>query len=135
MTTASFQTARYIAGYIFGKLKNKHEGKVFPVMEYVHSSRRPGIGIPWLEKYWRDVYPVDCVTFSSDNHTVKRLPPPRAFDKWLSVNHPEVFEEVIFRRMERFEGLEDFVYDYEDVIKNHNRDINLEALLSRCKRL
>ncbi|ALS03801.1 VP4 [Gokushovirus WZ-2015a] len=131
---ATYQSARYVAAYIFGKLKNKAEKKDFVVKEYVHSSRRPGVGIPWLEKNWRDVYPLDCVTFPSDNHTVKQLPPPRAFDKWLSLNQPEVFKKVIDRRIEYYESCEDFVYDYEDVLKSTNRDINLSALLSSCSR-
>lgn len=132
---ATYHSARYVASYIFGKLKNKADKKDFIVKEYVHSSRRPGIGIPWLEKNWRDVYPLDRVTFTSDNHTVKQLPPPRAFDKWLSVNQPEVFKKVVEKRIESFESCEDFVYDYEDVLKSENRDINLAHLLSSAHRL
>lgn len=132
---ASYQSARYVASYIFGKLKNKADKKKFSVKEYVHSSRRPGIGLSWLEKNWYDVYPLDRVMFWSDNHTVKHLPPPRAFDKWLSVNNPDLFQKVISRRIERLESLEDFTYDYEDFMKACNRDINLEGLLSCSKRL
>lgn len=132
---ANYATARYVASYIFGKLKNKKEKRKFLVPEYVHSSRKPGIGIPFLEEHWSDIYPLDAVVFSTDDKTVKKLPPPRAFDKWLSVNKPELFKKVIRNRIEKFESLEDFTYDYKDFFKCRNREINLSSLLSSCSRL
>lgn len=57
----SFDSAAYIAGYIhkkiFGDLADDHYRRGTPEeleAEFSRMSRRPGIGMPWLRKYWRE---------------------------------------------------------------------------------
>jgi len=57
-------------------------------------SRRPAIGKRWIERYWRDVYPRDFVVM--DGHELK---PPRYYDKWMEVNHPDVMFQVKEQRL------------------------------------
>ena len=86
----TFASAQYVAKYI-----NKPT-QIMPIMNhpqfvppYNTSSRRPGLGIPWLEKYWKDIYPADKVIIEGGKYK-----PPRAYDKWLEINQPEVFSHV-----------------------------------------
>lgn len=44
-------------------------------------SLRPGIGRPWFDKYWRDVYAARDGVVREGGRVV---PPPRIYDKWLS---------------------------------------------------
>lgn len=107
---ATWQSAAYVARYIFKKQKGEsardhywtepdEDGVITTLKpEYVTMSRRPGIGLSWLKKYWTDIYPKDYLTING-----KKFAPPRYYDKWLKDHHPEIMEDVIIGRIENAE--------------------------------
>lgn len=62
--------------------------------EFQRSSLKPALGMSWLEKHWREVFPADSVVMQG-----KEYPPPRAYWKWLKDNHPEVADRVKRKRI------------------------------------
>lgn len=110
-TALNFAAARYVAGYVRKKVRQRdnpeHYTRVVPETgelvqverEYGRMSRRPAIGRRWIERYWRDVYPRDFVAIDG-----KELKPPRYYDKWMDAHHPDVMMQVRERRIE--EGID-----------------------------
>lgn len=107
-------TARYTAHYTADKLKKYSLDEIDPetglkpyermdasgevhhlVHEFQRQSLKPGIGIPWLEKNWREVFPADSIVMDG-----RELPVPRAYFNWLKKNHPDVAEKVKQSRVE-----------------------------------
>lgn len=66
---------------------------------FISPQSKPGLGIPWLEKYWPYIYPEDSVTIGQGKHAVKVAPPP-AYDRWIRNNHPKVWDQVLEQREE-----------------------------------
>ena len=95
----TFASAQYVAKYINKPQEmvplEKMEGYQPP---YNTMSRMPGLGIPWLEKYWEDIYTHDHVIMEG-----KQYRPPKAYDKWLEENHPDVFERIKRNRIKKME--------------------------------
>lgn len=88
----SFETAFYCAGYALKKLSGEGEyfEKKFNVNsaeqyyngvqpEFSVSSRRPGLGYEWLEKYRSDVYPLDRMNING----LTLLPPRYYYNKQI----------------------------------------------------
>lgn len=77
-------SARYVAGYMKKKLKMKDYARANPLTgellepEFARMSLRPAIGVRWIEKWWRDVYPKDFVV--CEGYEAK---PPRFYDKFM----------------------------------------------------
>ena len=94
----TFQSAGYVARYVNKKVngnqKEEHYGT--KLQEYSAQSNRPGIGRPWIERYYQDVYPLDEVIIDGKKH-----PPPRYYDKVLEKIDPDMFEEVKRLRIAR----------------------------------
>jgi hypothetical protein len=87
----TFASAAYVARYITKKIigpraelhYNHIDFETGEVLaehepEYVTMSRRPGIGIPWYEKFKTDCYPSDFVVVN-----LKRMRIPRAYEAML----------------------------------------------------
>lgn len=96
----NWQSAAYTARYIMKKISgddadDHYDGKV---PEFTRCSLRPGIGHGWIERYWRDVYPLDQVVIIRDGQA-KQYKPPRYYDKWLQEHQPDIFEEVWRKRV------------------------------------
>ena len=75
----TFESCGYVARYVTKKITGKmaeeyYAGRIPP---YLTMSRRPGIGMDWLKKYVRDVYPNDFVV-SPNGHLFR---PPRYYDQ------------------------------------------------------
>lgn len=97
----TFQSAGYVARYIGKKIKGSSQkakkmqkekyGEKIP--EFALMSRRPGIGKPWLDKFFSDVYPKDH--FSVNGHIQK---PPRYYDSILEKKDPVLYEEIKQKR-------------------------------------
>lgn len=69
---------------------NPLTGEIISVApEYATMSNRPGLGEPWFNKFYRDVYPSDEVVVEG-----KVRPPPRYYDKLLEKKDPEMYAEV-----------------------------------------
>lgn len=65
------------------------------VHEFQRQSLRPGIGIPWLEKNWREIFPADSVVMDG-----KEYPVPKIYFQWLKKHQPDVFKIVKAKRLE-----------------------------------
>ncbi|WNK14661.1 MAG: replication initiator protein [Microvirus sp.] len=87
----TFQSAGYVARYCVKKVSGPAAddyykrvclttGEIVPVVpEFGRMSLKPGIGYPWFEKFWRDVYQArDGVVVQG-----KVLPAPRYYDQLL----------------------------------------------------
>lgn len=107
----SFDSCAYVARYVTKKLngkagKLKYEG-IQP--EFVNMSRRPGIGADWFAKYAGDVYPYDRVIIV-DNDKVRKLRPPKYYDKlYDAINHDEM-ELIKEKRVENAKLHEQEIY-------------------------
>jgi len=87
---ATYQSAAYTARYglkkVGGEKAVEHYTRIHPDTgqavtvepEFMHSSRRPGIGETWLRKYHKDVFPCDDIV-----HEGKKHPVPRYYTKKL----------------------------------------------------
>ena len=104
--------ARYTAHYTADKLKGFKKDEPDPetglrpyeimdrdgcvwnlVPEFQRESRKPGLGIRWLEEHWREVFPADSVVMDG-----KEYPVPRAYFKWLKENQVEMYKRVAEKR-------------------------------------
>lgn len=85
--SATFESAAYVARYVSKKLGPRALGD--RESEFLLMSLKPGLGVPWIAKNWEHVYARDSVVVRG-----VEARPPRMYDKWLSVNHPEVFARV-----------------------------------------
>lgn len=84
----TWNSASYVAGYVRKKVRHQdspdHYTRYVPgtgelvdlVPEFARMSRRPAIGLRWLQKYWSDVYPRDHVTING-----LKVKPPRFYDR------------------------------------------------------
>lgn len=89
--TVTFESAGYVARYVAKKLGEKVLDGREP--EFLLMSLRPGLGVPWLERYYRSVYARDSVVVRG-----AECKPPRLYDKWLEREHPELYRVVKRRR-------------------------------------
>lgn len=85
--SATFESAAYVARYVATKCSDS--GLAGREPEFLLSSLKPGIGVPWIEENWRHVYARDSVVVRGCE-----AKPPRMYDKWLGANHPDVFRRV-----------------------------------------
>lgn len=104
----TFESAAYVARYVTkkinGNLANEHYTVIDPgtgelvrlKSEYTTQSRTPGIGAPYLQKYGKDIYAHDRITFRGGLHRK----PPRAFDRRYEITNPDEFYAVRVRREE-----------------------------------
>lgn len=88
--SVTFESAAYVARYCLKKITGKEADKAYERVdpstgeivqitpEFFQASLKPGIGVPWLEKYKSDVYPHDEVIVRG--HKTR---PPRAYDNRL----------------------------------------------------
>lgn len=119
-TGLNYAAARYVAGYVRKKVRQRdhpnHYMRVDPKTgelvelekEYGRMSRRPALGLQWIRRYWRDVYPRDFVVMDG-----QELKPPRFYDKWMDEHHPEVMEKV---REKRYAEMQENGVDYVGLV-------------------
>lgn len=103
----SYESARYCAAYavkkVTGDRADSHYMRVDPSSgecvwlepEFARMSLRPGIGLPWLEKYWRDLYKTGHNAVIVNG--VKK-PIPRYFDSKMDEIVPLLMDEVEYSR-------------------------------------
>lgn len=100
----TFDRAAYIARYCMKKATGKHaedyevidpiDFQVYNIQPpYSTMSRRPGIGKSWYEKFKGDCYPSDFLVMNE-----KKLKPPKAYDKHLEEEDPELYKTIKFLR-------------------------------------
>lgn len=103
----TFESAAYVARYIMKKVTgadaeshylrvNHATGEVVDVpSEYTSMSKKPGIGMPWLEKWKMDVWPMDRVIVRG-----VAVKPPRAYERLLE---DAELEELKLARQEKID--------------------------------
>jgi len=95
-----YDSCRYVAGYIQKKVTGKKapdhyqtvnpQGEIHSIHpEYARMSRRPAIGLNWLECYHDDVYNHDVCIVGE-----KKLRPPPYYDKWLKKTDETRFTNI-----------------------------------------
>lgn len=143
-STVNAATAAYTAGYVREKLYLKNSpdaytrvdpesGELFDVEpEFQRMSLRPAIGLRWLRKYWREVYPADVVVMDG-----KEFRPPRYYDKVMAREckkdekcfadtcdtHRKVMLEVKEKRYEELVDLENYKLKAKEA--KHRARLNL----------
>lgn len=105
--SVTYESARYCAVYttkrVTGPAAADHYTRVVPATgelvcvspEFARMSLKPGIGLPWLTKYWRDVYARGELYFPLQD---KRKPVPRYFDSMMDEIAAEVMDDITFDR-------------------------------------
>lgn len=90
------ESAAYVARYVTKKIRQDNDNYYGSrVPEYTTCSRRPAIGLKWVEKYHSDIYNNDVLIFNE--HKVR---PPRFYDKVYEKNFPEKFLDIKAKREE-----------------------------------
>lgn len=106
----SYDSAAYVARYVVKKIGGqalesdssnpyvRFDGsrKWYVKREYMTSSRRPGIGSGWFDKYMSDVYPSDEVV-----HEGRRHRPPRFYDTRFDELCSEEMARIKSRRLDK----------------------------------
>ena len=143
VTWATFDSscARYTAHYTADKLKGFKKDEPDPetglrpyeimdrdgviwnlTPEFQVESRKPGLGIPWLEKNWRELFPADSVVMDG-----REYPVPRGYFKWLKENQPEMYNQVAEKRRDAIKDM-----PYESGVRHIQKT---QAQLAKLKRL
>lgn len=89
-------TIRYVVNY----LQKPIRGECVRV-PFARMSRMPGIGRPWFDAYWRDVFPLDEVVVEG-----RKVPAPGVYLDWLEDKDSDMAAEVRERR--RLKGQRQF---------------------------
>ena len=108
----TFESCGYVARYVLKKITGKDSRDYYGnrILPYVTMSRRPGIGLEWLKKYVRDVYPNDFIVVRNGI----RCKPPRYYDD-------------MYNYLQAYIGREDLVeLDTIDDIKKRRKDRAIE---------
>lgn len=92
VASASY-VARYTSKKVGTKLDSDYYGTRLP--EFTLCSRRPSVGLRWIEKYHHDVFNYDLVYLDG-----KKQRPPRYYDKFLEKIYPNFHENVKIKREE-----------------------------------
>jgi len=102
----TFESAAYVARYITKKITgpradshynrvDAETGEIIALKpEYTTMSRRPGIGLPWLQKFSSDVYNYDQLVIRGG----AKVPPPRFYNNQYEVMNPEHYKQVKLAR-------------------------------------
>lgn len=93
----SWETAAYVARYCMKKVNGakKEEHYNGKVPEFATMSKRPAIGLKFIEKYYPEIY--------NNNHVYvdgRKLKIPKYYDKWLEKTHPEYYDTIKQKREE-----------------------------------
>lgn len=91
------ESAAYVARYVSKKIRgtdaNNYYGSRIP--EYTACSRRPAIGLKWIEKFHTDIYNHDVLI-----HKEHKMRPPRYYDKFYEKFYPEKYLDLKCKREE-----------------------------------
>lgn len=102
----TFESAAYVARYICAKqlgesAKFYDEEGIEP--EFARMSRRPGIGLPWLERFSADVFNSGFV----ESRGVK-CKPPRYYTDKFKANEPKIMAERLAEQLKSMENSTEF---------------------------
>ena len=106
------QSCGYVAGYMLKDTKGNYikrdtNGEPLPYelldpetgelvereRPFITRSNRPGIGRPWFDEYWKDVFPHNFVVQQTNGEYVKKQV-PRYYFRLLKVLDPEMADQI-----------------------------------------
>jgi len=100
-----YDSARYVAGYIQKKVNGKKQDEHYTQLdqstgeltllhpEFARMSRRPAIGLNWIQQYSNDIYNYDVCHVGD-----KKLRPPPYYDKWLKKTNEQKYNDIKLSR-------------------------------------
>lgn len=109
----TFESAAYVARYVVKKVNgdasashyqvcDPDTGELHPVKpEFGQMSRRPGIGQPWFERFYSDVFNFDSVILPGG----VKVRPPRYYRDLLDKIDPDLGESVDWTRYQKGQAL------------------------------
>ena len=104
----TMETAAYVARYVTKKVTglgaaehyvrydDDKEEHYYIESEFATMSRRPGLGYDWFQRYWRDCFPKDYVTYNGVRFGI-----PGYYMDLLEKKDPEMWLRVIQKRKEQ----------------------------------
>lgn len=135
----TFESCAYVGRYVTKKItgddapehytrRNEETGEIWQVLpEFGQASLNPAIGLNWLKKYWRDVYPNDYLIVRGGH----KMKPPRYFDKVMEKLQPEIMEQVKRKRIREASSKED---ESEQWNRVKAKETVLKSKMERLKR-
>lgn len=130
-----YDSARYVAGYIQKKVNGKkaanyyqkinpQTGEVHDVHpEFARMSRRPAIGLNWINQYSPDIYNYDLCVVGD-----KKLRPPAYYDKWLKKTDEQKFEKI---KISREASMLESTLDHARLTKTYEAKVIASKQISR----
>lgn len=120
----TFESAAYVARYVMKKMTGPgaedhyrrvdEHGEYQLTPEFSHMSLKPGIGAPWLEKYAKDIYPLDYAVVGG-----KKLKPPKYYDRILQRVDVDSYEWLKYDRGVEAEKFADDNTEDRLAVKEH----------------
>lgn len=122
--TVNFKSAGYVARYCLKKRNGPQARKHYGgrMSEFSVSSRMPGIGYFWIEKFLNSVYPRDYVSIDGF-----KFRPPRYYDKYL-----EKYDFVRYRELVKERRLVAEKKHKDSSVRMHQKEMFKELV---CKKL
>lgn len=100
VTSVSFNSAAYVAGYVLKKQYKKDfaplevpEGFLVRKQPFFKVSNRPGIGRKYFEDHKYEIYDTDEI-FIKKRFSTMKLHPPRYYDKLFDILEPKRMSEI-----------------------------------------
>lgn len=131
VTECSWETCAYVSRYVVKKYKNEKyfSEKTNIQKEFVTMSRRPGIGLKWLQSH--DVcYATFQNNYVSTPNGSRKISHNRYFDSYLEKEFPEIYEktkEVRKYFQQERKKLEYFESDLPYIDRLHVKEANLKS--------
>jgi hypothetical protein len=128
-TQSASYVSRYVTKKINGSKKEEHyeqlnpeTGELFMMpQEFATMSRKPGIGVPFFNKYQSDFYDGKMHIKKSGKTLIRKI--PKHFEKLLEKKHPELVADL---KQER----QNYLLDY---IKTHPEERTPERRATKAK--
>ena len=128
----NFETAAYTARYITKKHMGKNSDFVYDGLEpeFALMSRgqkkggKGGIGKPWFDKFWNDVFPKDFVTINGKKHK-----PPKFYDNLMEKKNLKMWQYIKAKRQWKA-----FLEEPETSKRQWHKDRYRKQLVKRLER-
>ena len=91
-------TARYITKKVNGKNSQSQYDDRGQDKEFMRTSRMPGIGKPYYDKYKNKIYKYDEIIIQNKNGVIS-CKPPKYFDDLYEAENPKKFKEIKRKRI------------------------------------
>lgn len=101
ISEVSWNTIGYVARYILKKQNGLYSEEDYAakgqIKEFFHASTMPGIGKPYFDEHWKEIYEHDEIIIKNKNGSISQKP-PKYFDELLKKIDPERMETIKRKR-------------------------------------